>query len=114
MTTTKTETATLLMSAARILRERGLARGTYEDGDGSVCALGAMSAAYCGDPANLQSSESGAYDLVRAVSADLHLDSVPSGMRLRLAAWSDEARDADTVASQFERTAKRLMAEEGK
>jgi hypothetical protein len=36
--------------ASRIVRERGLAKGTYGSCRGPVCLLGAISESVCGDP----------------------------------------------------------------
>lgn len=101
MTTTKLATAAILMDAARILRERGLARYEFEDCRGRVCAVEAILLA--------AETVSGDGDEAQAqVRADIRILG-----HCGLMAYSDHARTRYTVASQFERTAARLMAEEG-
>lgn len=48
MNTTQQKPSAILRAAARLIEERGLSLGRYEDDDGRMCAVGAIRHACCG------------------------------------------------------------------
>ncbi len=95
-----------LRAAARIVRERGLARGRFEDDEGRVCAYGALRIALAGTvEVDWRVHKWSAF---RADESALK-DSIDR--RQSITKWSDHPdRTADEVAAAFEAAADRLDA----
>lgn len=98
----KTETAMVLLHAAELVRERGLAKHRQVEEDGSVCLHGAISIAAAGKPWTSASSNSlhckaalAVHKYLRSQGVD-SLYSTPTGS----AFWNN----------QYERTANEVIA----
>lgn len=97
-------TAEQLRRAAQIMRERGLARGTFEDDDGHVCVIGAcwiaVGAHFEADMYGVKDGRGAQFphDLMTPVTKAIGSDVISS--------WSDElGRTTEQAADALERAA---------
>lgn len=100
----------LLLEAADIIRQRGLAKRCLLSSDGKVCAVGAMYFALgMGDKIRpvLGLSDGDVKDFARSEAECLLLKSLEViGLRSSLAGWNDRPeRTAQDVINLFEKTA---------
>ena len=97
--------ADTLRRAAAAVRERGLAKGRYQDAENRVCTFGALALACFGDVRTF-AAESGE---VESIAAEVARE---AGVPIyRLSEWNDAPeRTADEVIAALEAAAARLEA----
>lgn len=99
--------AETLRKAAAIVRERGLAKGSYVRPDGRVCAEGALCMALGGSgrPSGLYPNSKYREFVLAADVLKAHIGNVP------VTVWNDaDERTEEDVAAAFEAAAARLDA----
>lgn len=81
----------VLARAADVIRERGWCRGTYENEQGQVCALGSINVAATGDARVCSVESTQALDVLVQRIADL------TGEPMCVPTWNDAQSNAESV-----------------
>ena len=92
---TTDDTVKVLLDAAQLIRERGLARGEGTDAQGRLCAIGALYVARLGTFSDTISEAAKTLGAFLGISPE------------RIYIWSDNARDASEVIAALEGAAAR-------
>ena len=106
-----TDVRTTLLSAAKILRDRGHCKGKLQDDDGHVCAIGAINVAVGGDA--FFNANDGTEELIEirdrtisAVGSNLPIQDGEFDLRSRVALWNNDcSRTAEQVIHAIEHSA---------
>ena len=99
----------VLFKAAKLLEKHGWTRGEYLDKNGSMCAVGAISAALGKQGADSEWDYMLGVPCIKAVEAHLYCGD-GTGPVQNLNDWNDEkAKDMREVTDAFRRTAEALL-----